>query len=149
VTVRRNARTHERGTALAEFAVVLTATMLIIVGIIDFGRGLYTYHLVSNAARLASRYASVRGSACSSPGCPVTQAALQTYVRGLYPELNASGLAVTPTWTTGNGCAGTPFKSPGCNVSVQVTYTVTFSALRGLPTFNLPMSSTSQMIISL
>ena len=63
---------HERGSALVEFAIASTVALTLIFGIVDFGRGLYTYHLVSNAARAGSRYAIVRGSACTVAGCPAT-----------------------------------------------------------------------------
>jgi Flp pilus assembly protein TadG len=145
----RNPRLHERGTTLAEFALVLTASMLLIVGIIEFGRALYTYHLVSSAARIGTRYASVRGSSCAVAGCPATTASIQTYIRGLSPELNQSQIDVQTNWTTGAGCAGTPYKSAGCNVAVQVTYPFTFAAVPLLPSFSMQMRSTSKMIISL
>jgi len=140
---------HERGNTLAEFAVVLTASMILIVGIIDFGRALYTYHLVSNAARSATRYASVRGSSCSPSGCTATSGSIQTYVRGLAPELNQAQITVTTTWTTSTACAGSPYQSAGCNVAVQVSYPYQFAAVPLLPSFTMTMRSTSKMIISL
>src|SRR6202011_4519957 len=62
----------ERGSALVEFAIASTVALTMIFGIIDFGRGLYTYHLVANAARAGSRWAMVRGNTCTAAGCPVT-----------------------------------------------------------------------------
>jgi len=149
MTARRSTGLHERGNTLAEFAVVLTASMVLIVGIIDFGRALYTDHLVSNAARSATRYASVRGSSCSPSGCTATSASIQTYVRGLAPELNQANITVTTTWSTSTGCAGSPYQSAGCNVSVQVSYPYQFAAVPLLPSFTMTMRSTSKMIISL
>jgi Flp pilus assembly protein TadG len=146
---QRSARLHERGSTLAEFAVVLTASMVLIVGIIDFGRALYTYQFVSNAARIATRYASVRGATCSASGCPATASSIQTYVRSLAPELNQAQISVVPTWNTTPSCAGPPSNGPGCTVSVQVTYPFTFAAVHLLPSFTMSMSSTSKMIISL
>ena len=140
---------HERGSTLAEFAVVLTASMILIVGIIDFGRALYTYHLVSNAARIATRYASVRGTSCSSAGCPATSASIQTYVRGLAPELNQGQITVTTTWSSSSACAGSPYQSAGCYVSVQVSYPYQFAAAALMPSFTMTMRSTSKLIISL
>jgi Flp pilus assembly protein TadG len=149
MTVKRSTRLHERGSTLAEFAVVLTASMILIVGIIDFGRALYTYHLVSNAARIATRYASVRGSSCTASGCPATSASIQTYVRGLAPELNQGQITVTTSWTTSTGCVGSPYQSAGCYVSVQVSYPYQFAAVPLMPSFTMTMRSTSKMIISL
>ncbi len=51
------------------------------------GRALYTYHLVSNGARLASRYAIVNGIASCAGGSPDP---LQTYVTGQSRGITAS-----------------------------------------------------------
>ena len=144
-----SAPSRERGSTLAEFALVLTASMVLIVGVIECGRALYAYQFVSNVARIATRYAAVRGSACTSAGCPATAASIQTYVRSLAPELNQGNLTAVPTWTSSSSCAGPPNNGPGCYVAVQVTYPFTFAALPLLPSFSMSMTSTSKMIISL
>jgi Flp pilus assembly protein TadG len=139
---------HERGSTLAEFAIVLTASLTLIVGIIDFGRGLYVYHLISNAARLGTRYAIVRGSSCALAGCPATTSSIQTYVRGLAPEIGQNSITVTTTWGTSSGCSGSPFQGPGCLVTVQVSYPLRFIAVPLLPNYTMTVASTSKMIIS-
>src|SRR5262249_53550139 len=60
--LRSNPRGAQRGSSLVEQAVVLVILLTILFAIIDFGRALYTYHFVSNAAREATRWASVRSS---------------------------------------------------------------------------------------
>ena len=62
--VRRHVRRalNERGSALWEFAFVLTVMLTLIFGVMEFSQVMYAYHFVSNAAREATRYASVRGS---------------------------------------------------------------------------------------
>lgn len=65
----------EQGSALVEYALVVLIFFTMLFGIIDFGRALYAYHFVSNAARTASRWAAVNGLACISDGsctAPVT-----------------------------------------------------------------------------
>jgi len=58
-----------------EFAFVLTILLTLIFAVMDFSQAMYAYHFVSNAAREATRYASVRGSsftsACSSSIPPI------------------------------------------------------------------------------
>ena len=49
---RRPVPRGQRGTSLAEFAICFTASMLLIMGIVDFGRAMYAYHLVSDIARI-------------------------------------------------------------------------------------------------
>lgn len=137
----------ERGSALVEFAIASTIALTMIFGIIDFGRGLYTYHLVANAARAGSRYAIVRGSACTVTGCPATSDQIQTYVRGLAPGVDPSSLAVVTAWPGGAGCIGAANNGPGCTVTVTVTYPFRF-IVPLLPHFTMSMSSASTMIIS-
>ena len=81
---------------------------------------LYAYNFVCQAARQASRYASVRGVqsctiASSFPDCNLSpssgsnpsssdgSASLQTYVRNMaYPGIDTSQLTVAATWQSAN-----------------------------------------------
>lgn len=51
--------------ALVEFALVLPLLLLLIIAIIDFGRALFIYSEVSNAAREAVRYGAVNAADCN------------------------------------------------------------------------------------
>jgi Flp pilus assembly protein TadG len=136
----------ERGSALVEFAVAATATLTLTLGIIDCGRALYTYHLVSNGARLATRYAIVRGSNCSVAGCPATSTSIQTYVRSVSPGISQSQLTVVTSYpTVGSACTGSA--TAGCPVRIQVSYPFKF-IVSLLPSFTMNMTSASQMVIS-
>jgi Flp pilus assembly protein TadG len=161
ITVRSTGRrrTHAfasaRGNTLTEFAFILPLLVMVIFGLIDFGRALYTYHFVSDAAREASRWASVRGSQCD-PGllaCPASQGDVQDYVAGIVPpgiDSSPQALSVTAAWVAPPGKVGTcnvfP-NNPGCAVQVQVTYNFKF-IVPFLPNSTYAMKSTSQMIIS-
>jgi Flp pilus assembly protein TadG len=62
VTVLRALDLHRRparGQGLVEFALVLPLILLLIMGFVDFGRAIYAYNAVSNAAREGSRAAIV------------------------------------------------------------------------------------------
>jgi Flp pilus assembly protein TadG len=146
MSTRRPFASRERGSSLAEFAIAVTASLTLIMGIVDLGRGLYAYHMISNLARLGTRYAIVHGSVCS--GCTASASTIQTTVRGLAPELGASGITVTTTWPPAGNCGGARAQGPGCPVVVQVAYSFRFAALPLLPNMTMPISSTSQMIIS-
>lgn len=50
-------RKNERGASLAEFAVVATFFFMLIFGVIEFGRLLYTHNALTDAARRGARYA--------------------------------------------------------------------------------------------
>lgn len=139
---------RERGSTTVEFAIVSIVTLLLLFAIIDFGRALYAYHLVTNAARIATRYAIVRGSTCGV-GCTVTSNDIQTYIRGMSPGIDPSAMNVSATWSADvpSGCSTAPFQGPGCIVSVNVAYTFAFITPL-LPAIALPMSSTSKMSIA-
>lgn len=139
---------RERGNALVEFAIVSTASLTLMLGIVDFGRALYTYHLVANAARSGTRYAMVRGSTCTVSGCPATGDAIQTYVRGLAPGIDPNLLQVSTTWSSGNGCSDPANQGPGCVVAVKVSYDFRFVMIPLVPDVTLTMASTSQIVIA-
>jgi Flp pilus assembly protein TadG len=50
----------ERGAAMVEFAVVLPLLLLLVFGIIDFGRALYTLNNLTSAVREGGRYAAAQ-----------------------------------------------------------------------------------------
>jgi Flp pilus assembly protein TadG len=52
-------RHHCDGQSLVEFALILPIFVLVLIGIFDAGRAVYTYHTVNNAAREAGRHAMV------------------------------------------------------------------------------------------
>ena len=123
--------------------------MLLIFGIIDFGRAIFTYDIVTSAARLGARYAIVHGSSCTAPGCPASATDIQTYVRGQAVGVDPTQMAVTTTWSSSpvTGCptSASPFTSHGCLVTVQVLYTL---QLASIFTYRFPMNTTSKMVIS-
>lgn len=143
---------NERGSTLLEFAFVCVVFFMIIFGIIDFGRAMYTYHFVADAAREATRYAMVRGNACTGlPDCNADQAAIQDYVRGITPGgIDKSQVAVAANWPPEDDrspVCTTNQKNPGCFVRVRVTYPFRFS-LPFMPVGPLNMQSQSEMLIS-
>jgi Flp pilus assembly protein TadG len=143
---------RERGSTILEFGLVSIAFLALFFGIVDFGRALYTYHFVANAAREATRWASVRGSACqTTDGCPpggggALPADIAAYLGTITPSgisannytfiacwpgmgSDASNFCPTPVSPT-NGCTanttGPNNNNPGCPVKVQITYGFSF-----------------------
>lgn len=51
-------RREDRGQALVEMALVVVLLLLLLLGIVDFGRAMHTYVVITNAAREGARYAS-------------------------------------------------------------------------------------------
>jgi Flp pilus assembly protein TadG len=142
------------GSTLTEFALVLPLLFAMLFGIIDFGRALYAYHFVSDAAREATRWASVRGLRCNGlDSCRAGSSDVSNYVVSIAPpgiDTSSSKLTVNANWVPPpnalNICIAEP-KSPGCAVQVTVTYQFSF-ILPFLPSSTYPMSSTAEMVIS-
>ena len=55
----KSLRKNERGTTIAEFAVVALIFFVIIFGIIEFGRLLYTHNALTDATRRGARFAAL------------------------------------------------------------------------------------------
>src|SRR5689334_5576390 len=68
-------RKNERGTTMAEFAVVALLFFTIIFGIIEFGRLLYIHNALTDATRAGARYGALHHGATSAD-----QTAVKKYV---------------------------------------------------------------------
>jgi Flp pilus assembly protein TadG len=166
----------ERGSTMVEFALTIMMLLVLLFGIVDFGRALYVYHYLANTARTATRWAAVNGATCgpggSSTACPTCDAScngtapmnngpasesdVENYVKSITPPgINWNQVAVTACGTQGgtecpdstlSACA-TTVNSPGCAVQVTVKYN--FPIL--IPIVHnsvIPLSSTSEMVIA-
>jgi Flp pilus assembly protein TadG len=161
LTTDRNNLPKQRGAVTLEFTLGLLVILFpLMFGVVDFSRAAYAYHWVSNAARDATRWASVRGQNCIllSGGCPAVASDVQTFVQGLsVPGLNSANITATTTWSgkggDGNDCTNggvLTSKSSGCVVQIKVKYQFTFSFpyLSSVTGKTLNLQSTSQMVIS-
>jgi Flp pilus assembly protein TadG len=156
----RQLHADERGEQLIEFAVSLSLLMMVISSIMYMSVALYADHYVSDAARQATRYAMVRGSSwttttcttTSTFSCNATAANVTSYVKSITPSsIAATGLTITTTWpgTTASGAdcsASNVNNTPGCVVTVQVSYAFNF-LLPFIPKKALALTSTSSMVV--
>jgi len=62
-------RTGERGATMAEFAIISVVFFMIIFGIIEFGRLLYTHNALTDAARRGARYAALHHETIDDKAC--------------------------------------------------------------------------------
>lgn len=86
----RHFRASEEGTTLTELAVALACFLLILFGMIDFGRLAYHHVTAEKAMHIAARVAAVRPPACAG-----------------VPEINARGTTtVSPAPRFGASCSG-------------------------------------------
>ena len=124
-----------RGQTAAEFAIVALPLLAVTFGILMCGIAVYNYNFVCDAARDGVRYAIVRGSD-ASPSATATD--IKNYVLAEAHGLNSSNLTVSTTWS--------PDNKPGSLVKVKVTYK--FQPLFPMSNVVLPLTSSSQMVIS-
>ena len=109
--VRGLRRPHsELGQSLVEFTLILPVFLILLFGLVDFGRAFYTWQIVTNASREGARAAAIQSDA----------ATIIAKTRGSfcnpYPSscaLDTSLMTITPTNVQG---------SRGDNTSVQVNY---------------------------
>jgi Flp pilus assembly protein TadG len=115
---------RRRGSTMVEAALVTTTFIILLVGVMDFGRLGFAYNSVTYAAHHAARFAATNGSAS---GHAATSATILSNVESNIVALDTTALTVTTTWTPNN--------SPGSQVQVVVSY--------GFKPMLLPISATS------
>lgn len=106
----------QRGSAMVEGALTLTVTLMLILGVIEFGRATFAYNQLAYLAQDGARFASLHGSTAL---VPVTADDISTYLQG-----NAVGIGSATVTTTWQGNSNVP----GNWVRVQVSYPISFIA---------------------
>ena len=153
---------EETGSSLVEYALVFLLMMTIMLGMVDFSRGIYAYHFISNQARDATRYASVRGSTCSGDSSctaansasgtagPASVTDIQDFVKQVPSGIDPSKLTTTVDWPIQSAsppvCATTQ-NYPGCTVRVKVSYVFNFSSTF-VSKSSLTLTTTSEAVIT-
>jgi Flp pilus assembly protein TadG len=110
----------ERGAVAVEFAIVLPIFLLLVLGIVEFGRAFNIQVSLSEAAREAARYAAVH---CTEAGYDEDDA--MAVAVSAAPSVPLASTDVDIQYTGDGTCAA------GNNVEVTVTYSTSY--LTGLP----------------
>jgi Flp pilus assembly protein TadG len=141
--VRSKRRYHPRGVSMVEAAVVYPLTMLLLVGTLVLGIGVFRYQQVQALAREGARYASVHGPtyAAEENSSYATSATVQSYIETLAAGMATSDLDCTVTWSP-----DPPTANPPATVTVQVTYAWTPQAIFPKTAVNLTASSTMPVL---
>jgi hypothetical protein len=146
--VRRQAnKDHSRrGATVVEFALTFLLFLLIILTMLEIGRGIWTYTTLAQAARQAGRYAIVRGSEN-----PTTLANIRTVVERHARGLEGSRISINAAW---NPSAETPNLDPaavnrGDIVEIKLIYPFQLvSSPIVLAQSTVMMSSTTRMVVA-
>ena len=83
-----NEKNKSRGQTLVEFAILLPVFMMIVFIILDFGRAIYYYSLIQNAAREGTRYGIIT---------PDDTNGIVARVKSFAIGLNPNDVTVTPS----------------------------------------------------
>jgi len=115
-------RPSERGQSLVEIALLLPLLILVLMALFDFGRAIYAFNTVSNAARDGARLAIVDQRTWGS-----------TYLAAIEAANQATGLGLDAT-DTGDVLVQFPdplsnCSDPGIGCPVRVTVTYEFSPI--------------------
>ena len=137
-------RGKEEGSAAIEAAIVLPVLLLAVIGSVEFGRGLWTYHTMLLAVEEAGRYAMVYAASptlLTSASCPnVTTVSLANCAKAkadaYLAAYGGTGISISPP----SEDASTPK-----NLTITDTYTFNFITPILLP-FG-PINLTSRVVV--
>jgi hypothetical protein len=140
--VKRGKR-HERGQALVEFSLAIIVFLVLMMGVVDFGRAIYQYNGVSQAAREIARVTAVHpgsdfrtdsGRSSETKGVIATQS-------GLIPNLQAPTIKCVEV--DGTEISGHCREGQWIQVRISAPYTPITPLLGLAGTWDLFSSSTS------
>jgi Flp pilus assembly protein TadG len=121
---------------MTEFAVTASLMLLLMFGVIDFGRALFDYNQVAQAARVGARYAMVDTPVpYPSNNCATAGASCQTAIISYLETktgIATSRLVPSPTVSFGPAatvCATQPVANGLCTVRVTLNYQFQFILL--------------------
>jgi Flp pilus assembly protein TadG len=99
---------HLRGATTVEFALGLLVFLMLVLGIVDFSRMLFTWSAANEATRAGARYAVV----CDDTG---QQALVLARMKALLPQINTVSVNWAPSGCTAATCQGVTVSITGLN----------------------------------
>lgn len=121
MTLAQRARRGDRGAVAVEFALIIPLLLLLLMGVIDFGRAMYVKSTLVYTASQGARVASMRNANW--------QTVVNTTASSLQVQKLAGNSAVTaPTSTSTAACPADAATSPD-TATVSVTVSVPFKWL--------------------
>jgi Flp pilus assembly protein TadG len=148
-----NLRYHCRqATTMVEFAVVGSITMLILIGLLVGGLGIFRYQQVARLARDSSRWASVHGTQYANDTNNPAATPTDVYNQVIVPNatgLDLNQLTYSVTWDASNS----PYHTATVNgqqvkVANTVTVTITYTWIPEAYLGGITMTSTSVTVMS-
>ena len=140
---RLERKKRRRGHVILEFSLVFVLLMMILVGLMELGRGMWTFSVIAHITREVGRFCIVRGSVNPVTGTQL-DAQIEKHCRST--GLDPSKVTVTTSW---NGSPTPASISRGDTVEVTLSYP--FQIVAGaliLGHSEIDLSSTSRMVIA-
>jgi Flp pilus assembly protein TadG len=127
-------RRSRDGASLVEFGLVAPVLVLLTLGIIDFGRIMWTSTTIEHVAREAARYAALHGAGAK---VEATVASTQTYATDRATGLRPGDMQVGVSYQGGSNASGS-------SVTVAITYdfNLMMAQILGFDPIQLDSSST-------
>jgi Flp pilus assembly protein TadG len=132
---------NDAGQTLAEFAIGIVVFMMLLLGIVDFGRAVYQLSAVSQAAREIARTTSVHPG--SPLGASAETASTVAVQRRLVPGLTVSGYACVDIG--GTAIAGACKPGNWVRVTVVSRFDPSFPLLTMAGQMNLASSGSAEI----
>lgn len=150
--MRRSSRGRDRGQGLVEFALILPVLLIVLLGIVDFGRAIYAYNTLSNAARAGVRVAIVNqnpaglGCASGNGSAPADSTMVSPQDCAQQAAVVLPGTTATVTYRTIDDTAACSPVQVGCLAVVTTTYTFRLITpiISNIVGNNIVLSSTSK-----
>ena len=135
---------RERGQALVEFGLCTLLTVMLLLGVVEFGRMVLAYTTICNAARVGVRFAMAHGSDNSATTTQI-QSVVTNYLTAAAIDTSSATVTVTYPGYAAMGCASGG-NSPGCPVTVSISYA--YQTMVTYYPINVTLSSQSQGVIT-
>lgn len=130
-------RLRNRGQTLVEFALTFPVFILLIFSLIEGGRLMFTWVLLSEASREGARTAVLPNTASTT-----TISSRVAEIAGFAPGFAANNLAV---YKNGTAVSGVFAKTRGDTMKVQIDYTFTFLSGTLLPFTTRAITTATEM----
>jgi Flp pilus assembly protein TadG len=119
--LRTRAQETRRGTSLVEAAIVYPTTLLLLIGTLVLGLGVYRYQQLQSLAREGARYAAVHGPTYASEQSS-SYATSTTVLAAIDSMATAGGIQTSELSCTVTWSPNPPTSSPPSTVTVQLSY---------------------------
>lgn len=112
--------TSQRGAALVEFALIAMIFFMLLIGIFEFGRVMFTWNSAVEATRRGARLAVV---------CDLSAAQIKTQMRSILPVIQSGDIQINyvPSGCDANSCESVTVKIlPGSQTAAAYQYYIPF-----------------------